>query len=287
MRNARPFSRPEAGAERQVESIEHERAEPRRRRGPSGIITVVTTGLRSSSRSHRISRPHARTAARVAAASRRCRANTLRAALPRRSIAQRFAQAVRAGSSTACTGRTRRVGGEHRLPRPVRLRQASRELRRGERLRADRVEAQAGRQHQPLLRSRERDVDAPLVVAEIDRAERRHRVDEQQRRMPRAIDRAADLGKPAGRAGRRLVVHDEHGLDAMLAVVARAAPRASPGSTPRRPVGAGTTSTSSPSRRATSAQSRANSPISNASTLSPGDSVLTSAASQAPVPDDG
>ena len=42
-----------------------------------------------------------------------------------------------------------------------------------------------------------------------------------------------------------------------------------------------------PSRSASSHQSVANWPVSNISTRSPGDSMLTSAASHAPVPDDG
>ena len=49
----------------------------------------------------------------------------------------------------------------------------------------------------------------------------------------------------------------------------------------------GTKSTSSPSFAAIFRQSVAKCPVSNISTRSPGESVLTSAASQAPVPDAG
>ena len=49
----------------------------------------------------------------------------------------------------------------------------------------------------------------------------------------------------------------------------------------------GSNATSSPSLSATPRHSVANWPLSNASTRSPGDRVLTSAASHAPVPDDG
>src|SRR6185437_4263558 len=49
----------------------------------------------------------------------------------------------------------------------------------------------------------------------------------------------------------------------------------------------GTKSTSSPSRVAMARQRLANWPVSKASTLSPGESVLASAASQAPVPEEG
>ena len=58
------------------------------------------------------------------------------------------------------------------------------------------------------------------------------------------------------------------------------------GSTPWRQ-SPSTQSTSSPSRSAIARHSVAKWPVSNASTRSPGESVLTSAASQAPVPDDG
>ncbi len=58
------------------------------------------------------------------------------------------------------------------------------------------------------------------------------------------------------------------------------------GSTPWRQ-SPGTQSTSRPSRSAIAFHSVAKWPVSKASTRSPGDSVLTSAASQAPVPDDG
>ena len=49
----------------------------------------------------------------------------------------------------------------------------------------------------------------------------------------------------------------------------------------------GIQTTSRPRRSAIARHSVAKCPVSNASTLSPGDSVLTSAASHAPVPEDG
>jgi hypothetical protein len=58
------------------------------------------------------------------------------------------------------------------------------------------------------------------------------------------------------------------------------------GSTPWRQ-SPSTQSTSSPSRSAIARHRVAKWPVSKASTRSPGDSVFTSAASQAPVPDDG
>src|SRR4051812_5884548 len=60
---------------------------------------------------------------------------------------------------------------EHLVPRPVAARQL-RALRRFERLGRDAVERQPRRQHQALLRSRHRNVDAPLVVAIVERGER-------------------------------------------------------------------------------------------------------------------
>ncbi len=104
------------------------------------------------------------------------------------------------------------VRGDHLVPGPERPRQL-RLLRGRERLVGDRVEGQARRQHQPLLRAADRDVDAPLVVAVVDRAERGDGVDEEERRMSGLVDRAADRGDARGDAGRGLVVDDRDGLD--------------------------------------------------------------------------
>ena len=72
----------------------------------------------------------------------------------------------------------------------------------------------------------------------------------------------------------------------MRFVVRRAAAPIASGSTPWRQ-SPGITSTSRPSREATLLQSVANWPVSAISTLSPGESVFTSAASQPPLPDAG
>ena len=75
-------------------------------------------------------------------------------------------------------------------------------------------------------------------------------------------------------------------LMAAVAIVGEPASSDRGGSTPWRQ-SPGTKSTCSPSRTAMSRHSVAKWPVSNISTASPGDSVLTSAASHAPVPDDG
>src|SRR5207247_1408909 len=81
-----------------------------------------------------------------------------------------------------------------------------------DRLRADRVEPEAGGKHQSLLRSADRDVDAPLLVAVLDRAERRDRVDQQERWMPDVVDLPPHLADATGDAGRRLIVNDRDGF---------------------------------------------------------------------------
>ncbi len=63
-------------------------------------------------------------------------------------------------------------------------------------------------------------------------------------------------------------------------------PNTCSGSAPERQ-SPGTRSTSSPRSAAIAAHSTAKWPVSNASTLSPGESVLTRAASHAPVPEEG
>jgi hypothetical protein len=75
-------------------------------------------------------------------------------------------------------------------------------------------------------------------------------------------------------------VNDEDGLDAALAIIAEPF-RNESGSTPCAPV-SGTKSTSRPKRAAIARHSVAKWPVSNMSTRSPGDSVLTRAASHAP-----
>ena len=91
-------------------------------------------------------------------------------------------------------------------------------------------------------------------------------------------------------SGTRLVTPVEVSLWTTMTAAIRGSSRrissAASGSAPWRQ-SPGTHTTSSPSRSAIARQSVAKWPVSNASTRSPGESVLTSAASHAPVPDDG
>ncbi len=109
------------------------------------------------------------------------------------------------------------AGGDHRLPFPIRARQLG-ALAGVERLGGDGVEAEPRRQHQPLLRAGDGDVDAPFVVAEIGDGEGRDGIDQQQRRMLGAVERAAHRDDVAGDAGRGLRVHQHHRLDGMRPV---------------------------------------------------------------------
>ena len=70
------------------------------------------------------------------------------------------------------------IGGKHVLPIPEGPRQL-RFLRCGQRLVGDRIEGQSGREHQSLLGPPDGDVDPPLLVPVVDRAERGDRVDEE------------------------------------------------------------------------------------------------------------
>ena len=84
------------------------------------------------------------------------------------------------------------LSADHRLPSPSTTRGSRADFDAASAFVADRVEAQARRQHQAFLRAADGDVDAPLVVAIVDRAERRDGVDQQQRRMSGRVDRAPD-----------------------------------------------------------------------------------------------
>jgi hypothetical protein len=103
--------------------------------------------------------------------------------------------------------------------------------------------------------------------------------------MADAIDRLADLGDAARHPGRGLVVDEHHRLDGAGGVL-REAGLDRAGSAPRRQ-SPGRRSTSSPHLAAICRHKVAKCPVSTISTRSPGESVLTIAASQAPVPDEG
>ena len=104
------------------------------------------------------------------------------------------------------------IGLEHRPPVPIGADQLRRPGR-VERARADGVEGQARREHQPLLAPGDGDVHAPLVVPVVDRSQRRDRVDEQQRGMSGPVDRSPDSGDRADAAGRGLVMNDADRAD--------------------------------------------------------------------------
>ncbi len=137
----------------------------------------------------------------------------------------------------------------------------------------------------PFLRAAKRHVNPPFVVPVVNRGERGDGVDQQQRRMLAPGHGFADLADAARDPGRGLVVHDHDRLELVLAILAQT-PLDDGRSTPCRQ-SPGTNSTSKPRRLAICCHSAANCPVSNISTLSPGESVLTSEASQAPVPDEG
>src|SRR5699024_2013797 len=81
-----------------------------------------------------------------------------------------------------------------------------------------RVEGKAGRQHHALLGAGYRNVDPPVVVAVVGRAEGGDGVDLQQRRMAGRVDRLPQGGDVRGDAGGGLVVHRADRLDAVVAI---------------------------------------------------------------------
>ena len=69
------------------------------------------------------------------------------------------------------------------------------------------------------LSAADRDIDPPLIRAKVETGERGDHVDEVERRMLRPVDRAANLGAAIGDAGRGLVVHQQHALDLVRAIL--------------------------------------------------------------------
>ena len=109
------------------------------------------------------------------------------------------------------------VGGDHFVPAPECL-EALRGLGGRHCFFRHGVERQTGRQHQSFLRAADGDIRAPLVVLVLNRAEPRNRIDQQQCRMPGAVDGLANFGNPRSAAGRGFVVHHAHRLDRVAGV---------------------------------------------------------------------
>jgi len=86
------------------------------------------------------------------------------------------------------------------------------------RARARGDEAEAGRGHQALLRARHRDVDAPGVHLERHAAERRDRIDHQQRVVAGRAHRLPDRLDVVDHPGRGVDLRDQQRLDLTLAV---------------------------------------------------------------------
>ena len=130
----------------------------------------------------------------------------------------RLAQAVQQVGGRRVGEEAGGVGLEHLFPVPIGPRHLV-GLRGGAGLFGDGVEAEPRRQHESLLRAGDGDVDLPLVMPVIDRAERGDGIHQQQRRMTDLVDRGANLADPAGDAGGGLVVHHHHRLDGVLGIL--------------------------------------------------------------------
>ena len=87
-----------------------------------------------------------------------------------------------------------------------------------ERLGARAQNAKTRGQHQAFLRTGYRHIHAPVIKAEIDRAQRRDGVNKQQRRMLGLVQCFANAGDVRGDTGSRLVMAGQHRFDAMLGV---------------------------------------------------------------------
>ncbi len=94
-------------------------------------------------------------------------------------------------------------------------------FRRFQRLLADAGHAEAGGQHQALLRAADAHVHAPFVHAKIDAGQGADRIHEQQRRVLDAVHRLAHGGDITGHAGGRFVLAHQHGLDLVLLIGAQ------------------------------------------------------------------
>ncbi len=236
----------QARAERHVEALEHDLAErvgvvALGHQRPRSATSCIRPDRRTGSRGPR--RAPRGASLRLPVVAREHVGEALRRAASRAPRAGR-----RAGWSPACTGSSRSRWSRSSRSQSQYERGSFAACRRGERLGADRVERQARRQHQPLLRAADGDVDAPFVVAVVDRAER-----------ARSCRPCSSAGWPARSIAARIgAMRDvtpvdvslwttQHRLDRVLAGPRRASPRSRAGSTPWRQ-SPGTKSTTRPSR---------------------------------------
>ena len=86
---------------------------------------------------------------------------------------------------------------------------------------ADADHAEAGGEHQALLRARDGAIDLPLVGVERQRADRGHAIDEEKRRVAGRVDRLTHGTDVAGDAGGGLVMDRHDGLDLVVRVGAQ------------------------------------------------------------------
>ena len=113
------------------------------------------------------------------------------------------------------------IGRQHLVPVPECLHHIRR-LGGFDRLLAHRVEGEAGRQHQALLRTCHRDVDAPGVVAIVDRSQRGNRIDQEESRVLGRVDGLTNGRNVAHHARGSLVVDDADRLDGVPGVFLQA-----------------------------------------------------------------
>ena len=132
-----------------------------------------------------------------------------------------FAESVQQGGGGGVGPEAVLVGFQDFAPGPIRFGQI-RSFRRRNRLFAHRIEGQARRQHQPLLRAGHGDVDTPFAVPVVDRGQRGNGVHHQKRGVLCAVDGATHCRDIRGDTGGGLVVHDADRLDLVLLVSVQA-----------------------------------------------------------------
>src|SRR6185437_14016011 len=91
-------------------------------------------------------------------------------------------------------------------------------LRRSLCLLRHRIEAETRRQHQPLLRASDGNVDTPGIMLVFERADPGNGVDHQQRGVFDPVQDLADLVRMGDAAGRGLIVDNHHRLDLVLPI---------------------------------------------------------------------
>jgi tripartite ATP-independent transporter DctM subunit len=132
----------------------------------------------------------------------------------------RFFQAVEQRGCGSIRKEAAFVIRQHLLPVPIAMRQPG-GLSGFERFLAHRSKGESGRKHQSFLRTGDRYIDSPVVVAIVDGGQRGDGVDHQESGMIGCVQRAPDVSDGRHASGRGFAMNNAYRFDGVVAILAQ------------------------------------------------------------------